>query len=90
MDENAKFINEFVNKYNNTLVLDYTNVRVLRGWYDGEDDYYWVLQDLKGNTIQSSCVCEIIALKGYIPEDSYNRLKNMFQCNLDLLNKKIE
>jgi len=81
IDENWKQITEFTEKYKDTLVLDYTEVKVLRGCIDDTDpetmDYYWLLQDKRSNFVQSSCVGEIIALKGVIPEDSYNRLRSM-------------
>jgi hypothetical protein len=93
MDENQKLIQEFVDKNKDTLVIDMFEIKVLRGWYEDNDpetmDYYWILQDIKGEFVQSSCVGEIIALKGVIPDESYDRLRSMFQYNLDRLNEKI-
>lgn len=90
MDENLKQIQKFCDKYNNTLVLNFNEVVILRGHTSDEMDYYWLIQDLKGNFTQTSCVGEVVALKGFISDDSYNRLKSMFQCNLDIINRKIE
>ena len=90
MDENYKIINEFVNKYKDTLVIDFDKIKVLRNFINGEDDYYYLLQTLRGDFEQTSCVGEIVPLKGFIEEDSYNRLKYSFQSNLKKLNKEIK
>lgn len=85
MGDNYKNIIEFID----TLVIDFDKVVVLRGFVDGEDDYNYILQNLKGEFYQSSCVGEVIPLKGYIRESQYNRLKVQFQYNLEKLCEEI-
>lgn len=89
MDNNLKYIEEFVREFKNTLVIDFDRIVVLREYLNDDLDYYWVLQDMKGKYYHSSCVIECIALKGYIEEDSYIRLRDKFQYNLNLLNRPI-
>lgn len=89
MDENLKFISEFCEKYKDTLVIGYQfDVVVLRGWTQDDIDYYWLVQDTKGQHHQLSCVMAIYPLKG-MNEEYYNRLKRDFQFQLNLINREI-
>jgi hypothetical protein len=67
--------------YKNTLVIgDFYNVVRLVGVIDGEDDYYWVYDTIKG-IVHASCVGGWVALKGFIPEKEYQRLVNVWNLN---------
>jgi hypothetical protein len=67
--------------YKDTLVIsDFDAVVRLVDVIDGEEDYYWVYDTYKG-IVNASCVCGWIPLKGFIPEDDYNRLKNVWNLN---------
>jgi hypothetical protein len=66
--------------YKNTLVLDFFKVVRLVDVIDGEDDYYWIY-DYKGRIYRGSCVLDWIPLKGYIPEDQYNNMVDIWNNN---------
>lgn len=91
MDDNWKQITEFVEKYNDTLVLSFDKVYVLRGCVDiPNDDYCWILQNLKGEFSEHSCVMSVIPLKEYLPIEDYNRLVSFFQLNLNRLSQEVK
>lgn len=81
MDDNLKIIMQEVIKYQNTLVLSMNEVFFLRDYYIGDDDYYYVLEDIQGKVTHSSCVGEIIPLMGFINGDAYDRLERIFNYN---------
>jgi hypothetical protein len=67
--------------YKNTLVIgNFDNVVRLVGVIDGEEDYYWVYDTRKGIT-HASCVGGWVALKGFIPDNEYKRLVNVWNLN---------
>lgn len=67
--------------YKNTLVIDeFDRVVRLVGVVDGEDDYYWVYDGIRG-VYWGSCVGGWIPLKGYIPEKNYNKMVSMWNLN---------
>lgn len=80
MDTNWNNMEEFLEKYKNTLVIDYLEnaVVVLIDIYDGEEDYYWVLKKYDGDIYYSTAVIDPIPLKGYIGDGDYNRIKHTF------------
>jgi hypothetical protein len=95
MDENWKAITDFVEKYNNTLVIDGDKVYVLRGCIDIPlDDYFWSLQDIKGEYLQSSCVGRLTPLKGFIPTEDYDAIAYYFNINLqriaEIISQKVQ
>jgi len=90
MDDNLIKIEKFVKEYKDTLVIEHDKLYVLRGNTADDEDYYWLIQDINGKFTQSSCVMEVVPLKGFIKADSYERLKNCFQMNLDRLSKKVK
>lgn len=67
--------------FKDTLVIDNLDrvVRLVDVIFD-EDDYYWVF-DRKNRLYHSSCVLEWIPLKGYIPEEKYDRLVRIWNLN---------
>lgn len=86
---NRDYIINIMDKYCDTLVIDNHKVVILRGWTDGEDDYYWMFQDTEGKFYESSCVMHPIFLKDKIDEEDYNQLKKEIQYKLDTLNQEI-
>ena len=66
--------------FKNTLVLYGFDLYRLVDVIDGEDDYYWVLHDLK-QEIHASCVGAVIRLKGVLPERDYNHLRIVWNQN---------
>jgi hypothetical protein len=80
-----KELEEELEPYRNTLVLwDYFEVARLVDVIEDTDpldgDYYWVYDTFKG-IIHSSCVGGWIPLKGFIPDDRYNRLVSIWNLN---------
>ena len=71
MDDNLKFITEFVASHRDELVLDCFDVVMLKDFADGDDDYYYVVIGERG-TYWTSCVGPLYPLKNVLPEDEYN------------------
>ncbi|MCH8067807.1 MAG: hypothetical protein IID16_00840 [Candidatus Marinimicrobia bacterium] len=67
--------------YKDTLVIgDLDNVVRLADVIDGDDDYYWVYDTMRGIT-HASCVGGWIPLKGFIPSKDYDRLVVIWNYN---------
>jgi hypothetical protein len=77
-----KELKDEVEKYKNTLVLNYFEVVRLVDVVNGDDDYYWVYDTSKG-ILHSSCVCGWYALKGVLPDNEYERLVKVWNLNND-------
>lgn len=94
MDENLKIIEKECEQYNDTLVIDFDKVVVLRGYVNGDEDYYYIFQDIHSKVWQSSCVGGFIPLKGFLPTKEYERLLYYFQINqkksLEIQNREIK
>lgn len=75
-----KELQDELKPHKNALVLDYFEVVRLVDVIDGEDDYYWVYDTKKG-IVYSSCVCGWTALKGFLPDNEYKRLVNVWNLN---------
>ena len=83
MDDNLKFITEFVASHRDELVLDCFDVVMLKDFADGDDDYYYVVIGERG-TYWTSCVGPLYPLKNVLPEDEYNRLEEVYKLNVDM------
>lgn len=82
MDENLKIINGLMAKYRGTLVLPAFNVVRLVDMVIGDDDYYWVYEDTKGETRMDSCVGGFTPLKDRLTPEEYDQLVYMFDRNI--------
>lgn len=81
-DENAISINSFVREHHNELVIDQNHaVSRLIDSYNGEDDYYWVLQGLWNKRHMETCVGGLILLKDKIAQNDYEGLERVFEMN---------
>jgi hypothetical protein len=67
--------------YRNTLVLDYFKIVRLVDVVDGDDDYYWVLDDSGRGIYWSSCVGGWIPLKGRLKNKDYKELVRVWNLN---------
>lgn len=87
MDENKKLLIAEVKKMKGQLVLDCFKVVRLDGWAEDDDDYYWVLYDLKTGTYWSSFVGAIYPLKGVLPKKTYDYLTYIFKLNDNMIDE---
>ncbi len=73
-----------VEEHKRELVLDCVGELVkLIGVIEDPDDYYYEMLYMGRGTILVSCVGGFIILKGKIDDEDYNRLKNMFELNVN-------
>ena len=88
--ENCKERNLQIELHKGELVIDHNKIVRLNDVIDGEDDYYWSynawvglkgLYEEKDGIYLASCVVGHILLKGFIPDDEYNRI--VYQWNLN-------
>lgn len=91
ISDNNTLIDEFtklkleLEPYKNTLVIDDLDqvVRLVDVVYDGSnefEDFYWVFES-KNGIYHASCVSGWVALKGFIPEEKYDRLVRIWNLN---------
>lgn len=86
MDNLLVELKKILEPHKNALVLDYFEVvRLVDVIYD-EFDYYWVY-DTKRGIVHSSCVGTWIPLKGFLPDEKYKRLLDVW--NLNYTNKAV-
>jgi len=79
---NKKIILKQIKKHNGELVLDLFEVVKLEGFYEDEEDYYYIYRNLIGEKIYSSCVGSFIPLKSQLNRKYYNELLRIFNLNL--------
>lgn len=79
--ERIKSLNSEIELHKNELVIDNNKVVVLMGVADGVEDFYWIYKDWDDKEYLASCVGRHIRLKGYIPEEEYNRLVYVWNLN---------
>lgn len=93
MDENFNTIKREIEEFRNTIVLVLDKAYVLRGFELDEDplygDYFYVLQDIKGEFESHSWVGGFIPLKNSLPQSDYERIKNYFEVNLKRIAESI-
>ena len=75
-----------VKKHLGELVLDLFKVVRLEGFYNGEDDYYYIYRDIdrefhKGQ-YYASCLGGFVPLKGKISRAQYRELVRVFNLNI--------
>lgn len=74
-------LKEELEPFKNTLVIDgFDKVVRLVEVVDGEEDYYWVYDSIKG-LYYSSCVGGWIPLKGFVEKEQYERMVRMWNLN---------
>jgi len=83
---NKKYFENRVKKHLGKLVLDSFEVVRLEGFYDGEDDYYYIFRSIdrginKGR-YYSSCCMSFVPLKGKITHAEYEGLVRVFNLNI--------
>jgi len=83
---NKKHFENKVKKHLGELVLDGFEVVRLEGFYDGEDDYYYIYRTIdrgvnKGRCY-STCCCSFVPLKGKIKKAEYKDLVRVFNLNI--------
>lgn len=68
--------------YLNTLVIgDSENVVCITDVIADEDDNYWVFYDSEDGYYYASCLFDWIPLKGFIPQERYDRLVSVWNMN---------
>ena len=73
---------KFVYNHHNEIVIDNgTEVKRLVGVASDNDDHYYVLEDIKGKRIYSSCVGRLIILKNKINDDEYEYMESLYVRN---------
>ena len=83
MDTTKKQILKEIEQYRNTLVLNMFEVCRLEGFDEDEEDYYYVLRNVRGGFTFLSCVGGFIPLYKKIDEKDYDHLEMWFQMNCD-------
>jgi hypothetical protein len=71
-------------KYKNTLVLDFFEVKVFKEIIDDTEDYYYVYMGWRGNKSLCSCVGWFIPLIDRLDKDQYNYLARIWNGNNEL------
>lgn len=70
-----------VAKHKNELVFCEDKVYRFLGIKDEPEDLYYILKDLRGKILYSSCVGKIIPLYGRLELEDYDNLLNTFELN---------
>jgi hypothetical protein len=78
-----KELQDELEPYKNTLVLNFFEVVRLVGVTEDEDDFYWIFDNGK-EIVHSSCVCNWIPIKGKLDDNSYNQLVMVWNLNNDI------
>jgi len=78
---NKEKILKVIKQHKGELVLDLFKVVRLKGFYETEEDYYYVYEQIPGETFYSSCVGSFIPLKGKIDKEHYDELVRVFGLN---------
>ena len=88
-DSNKKKFIEFVKGHDNELVLDYFDVVRLIGFAEDDEDYYYIVKNVKKGEMWVSCVGWLFPLKNVLPDEHYDRLESTFKLNEDLWEERI-
>ena len=82
MTDNLAILHKEYDKFVGTLVIDSFKICLFLGIEEHPDDYYYQLVPFKSNhKILSSCVGEIIPMKGFILDESYTSLVRVWNLN---------
>ena len=83
---------EYIEKHKGELVLSHHEAVRLVGFDEDEDDYYYVVHSLKSGKYLESCVGSLCPLKGFLPDEEYDKLVRVFDLNIEfaLQKQKIE
>jgi len=86
-------LKEELEPYRGTLVIgDFDSVVLLKDVIEGDDDYYWVYVGRIGREIKeyhATCVGGWVPLKGFIPDEKYQRLVCVWNMNHNADNQAI-
>lgn len=90
-----KKLKEELDSYKGTLVLDGFKVVLLLDAVEEEDDFYWVYyhpnrRGYDTSLYLSSCVGGYTPLKGFIPDEDYDRMVKIFELNLGPISSILE
>jgi hypothetical protein len=77
-EQRDKILVECKAKFND-ICLSFNNIYRLVGFKEGEDDYYYICDDIYGKRSYVSCCCFMESLKGKI--DQYDALEKVFTLN---------
>lgn len=85
---NRKHFENRVKKHLGEMVLNGFEAVRLEGFYDGEDDYYYIFRTIdrgvnKGR-YYSTCCCPFVPLKGKIKKAEYKDLVRVFNLNISI------
>lgn len=75
------FKNEMSQYHNDICIISDIELCRLIGIAETEEDFYYIIKDLRGNKIYSSAVGWCVSLKNTYPEKHYARLENIFTIN---------
>jgi len=78
-----KEIVEFIEEHKGELLLDFTTVVKLVGFFEDENDYYYECISLNKGVYYKSCVGAFYTLKGVLPDKEYDYLVHFFGLNVD-------
>lgn len=78
---NPCIIYDEIQESKNHLVLLMDKVYRLLGTSRDEEDYYYILQDMHGKVLLSSCVCGWTDLYNLLSKEDYERLDELFEIN---------
>lgn len=83
-------LNEEIQNHRGELVIHRFQIVRLEDVIDEGDDYYWVYNKFKGcdgldendkGLYEASCVGSHTRIKGFIPDEKYNRILNTWNLN---------
>jgi hypothetical protein len=84
-----KELQEETDKYKDTLVLDFFEVKLFRQIVEDPDDFYYEFVDLRGKISLSSCVGWIMPLIDRLDKEQYNYLAQIWNLNNDIQIREI-
>ena len=83
--DKVNYLNREIELHKNELVIDMSKIVRLVDVVDGNEDFYWMYDEWLGmfnsNQYLSSCVGQHIRLKGYLPDEEYERLVRVWNIN---------
>ena len=86
---NACLIYAEIKKSRNHLVLCHDKVYRLLGISDDKQDWYYMLENLHGEMLYSSCCMDFVELHGLLKAKDYSRLNSLFKMNKQPQKKKM-
>lgn len=83
MEENLIQIKKETIQWLDTLVINFNQLVMLRGWASDDEDYYWVFEIFGPNSKLewSSCVLGFVPLKNILAPKDYLQFEKWFDLN---------